>query len=376
MQSRLVQIENSTVEKLQRNAEMLNELTEENHSLRKQLSLAQMKIAELEELLKNAGQMGSPGTEAERVGSAYLQQSRQSGSSVPRGLLKSVKTGDAELNAVAFGREYIATASNDKLVQLWDPRSLELRSSLSGSAQAVLCCDFSEDGTMVLGAGNDCACRIWSLPQCRLRHTLTGHTGKISGAQFSSDSALAVTGSHDRLIKVWDLNRGYCLFSMPCMSICNDVKFVFGNQGVVSAHFDGSLKTWDLRAKDKVDDWKLHSQQITSISVTVDGLRALTASRDNTMKFVEFKSKNEVATFQHPEYKSALNWGRACISPNAEYVAAGSASGKVFVWSVNGARFVKTLEDGHKKTVAEVRWAPDGSRMSSVALDGTLALWD
>lgn len=385
MQERLVLIENSTFEKLQRNADMLNELTDENQSLRREIEKLKIRIQELEQALDRATREGfsadagrSNAREEERIGGAYLQQSKQAMNCVPRGLAKLAKgsADSAELNCVAFGREYVATAGNDKTVKLFDPRTLDLRTTLSGSAQAVLCVSFSEDSSMILGAGNDCACRIWSLPLARMKHTLTGHTGKISGADFTTDGLHAVTGSHDRLLKYWDLSRGYCLFSMPCLSICNDTKFAYSNDVIVSAHFDGTMKVWDVRTKEKVDDWKLHSQQITSLTLSPDRTRVLSNGRDSILKLVDFRAHEELQVFSHGEYKSAVNWGRADVSPDGQYVSVGSSNGKILLWQVLGGVMVKILEEGHRKAVSAVAWSPDGSRLAACGLDGVVSLWE
>ena len=55
-----------------------------------------------------------------------------------------------------------------------------------------------------------------------------------------------VTGSHDRTIKIWDLNTGYTTKTLLCFSSCNDVVTTVDGNAILSAHFDGNLRQWDM----------------------------------------------------------------------------------------------------------------------------------
>ncbi len=71
---------------------------------------------------------------------------------------------------------------------------------------------------------------------------------------------------------MWDLGRGYCTSTLICHSSVNSVRLTMDGFAVVSGHFDGALRFWDLRSGKLANEVAgLHTQQITSVSI---GLRS------------------------------------------------------------------------------------------------------
>ena len=63
------------------------------------------------------------------------------------------------------------------------------------------------------------------------------------------------------------------------------------------------------------------------------------------------------------------------ISPNGQFVAAGSLDTVVRIWDVNTAQLVERLR-GHSDSVYSVAFTPDGKGLISGSLDKTLKYWD
>lgn len=65
------------------------------------------------------------------------------------------------------------------------------------------------------------------------------------------------------------------------------------------------------------------------------------------------------------------------ISPNGEYVAAGSLDKSVRVWDVRSGNVIGRLDgsEGHKDSVYSVAFAPDGETLVSGSLDKTIKMW-
>lgn len=65
------------------------------------------------------------------------------------------------------------------------------------------------------------------------------------------------------------------------------------------------------------------------------------------------------------------------ISPNGDYVAAGSLDKSVRVWDVANGSVVGRLDgpDGHKDSVYSVAFSPDGECLVSGSLDKTIKMW-
>ena len=66
------------------------------------------------------------------------------------------------------------------------------------------------------------------------------------------------------------------------------------------------------------------------------------------------------------------------ISPDGQYVAAGSLDKSVRVWDVRTGYVVERLDglDGHKDSVYSVAFAPNGRDLVSGSLDKTIKMWE
>jgi len=63
------------------------------------------------------------------------------------------------------------------------------------------------------------------------------------------------------------------------------------------------------------------------------------------------------------------------ISPNGQYVAAGSMDAVVRIWDVSTGQLVERLR-GHSDSVCSVAFTPDGKGLVSGSSDKTLKFWD
>ncbi len=69
------------------------------------------------------------------------------------------------------------------------------------------------------------------------------------------------------------------------------------------------------------------------------------------------------------ELKCALQERATCLAahPNGMYIAAGSASGKLYVWELSSGLLLRTVEAAHYKAVSALAFSqPDGQFLVSV----------
>ncbi|MCA9105563.1 MAG: hypothetical protein KDA83_09070, partial [Planctomycetales bacterium] len=63
------------------------------------------------------------------------------------------------------------------------------------------------------------------------------------------------------------------------------------------------------------------------------------------------------------------------LSPNGQILAIGGLQGAIDLFDPLTGEFIRRLE-GHRRTVLDLSFFPDGSRLTSCALDGTIRVWD
>jgi autophagy-related protein 16-1 len=59
-------------------------------------------------------------------------------------------------------------------------------------------------------------------------------------------------------------------------------------------------------------------------------------SRDDTIKIIDLRTNQTLASLEHDNYKVACDFARISFNSDSSYVAAGAADGTIFIWNVNG----------------------------------------
>ncbi|KAG9292434.1 hypothetical protein G9A89_015304 [Geosiphon pyriformis] len=297
---------------------------------------------------------------------------------IPMTAFKKFTVHDGDIHTINCSSDgnLFATGSSDKTIKLFDARTGNLKQTLSGSTLSLMHVSFNSSNDKIVGASNDFTTRLWDLKSGRIWHTLTGHIGKVYSARFNGDSTKVITGSHDRTIKVWDLNKGYCVKTIFCISSCNDVVLIDeSGSTLASGHLDNNLRFWDVRSGNNIKELNgIHLGQITSVSVSPDGSKVMTNSRDNTLKLIDLKTYEVVQTLHADGYTNGTNWSRACFSPDGRYAAAGSLDGTIYYWNIYKSRLEKTLKE-HSAPICGVCWNPQGGQVFSADKDRTVCIW-
>jgi autophagy-related protein 16-1 len=59
-------------------------------------------------------------------------------------------------------------------------------------------------------------------------------------------------------------------------------------------------------------------------------------SRDDTIKIIDLRTNQILASLEHDNYKVSCDFARISFNSDSSYVAAGAADGTIFIWNVNG----------------------------------------
>jgi autophagy-related protein 16 len=374
---RLMQLKMAEAEKMNEINDLYDNLQRQKKSAEMRAMASDLSAASAESMSSLTGAVGG----ANAFGSGYFPARKR--------LAIRANVGGTHRVAFTPGGDVLATAGDDRTVALFDAGSGNPTGPerLTGSTGAMLDVDFSgADGggagsvLMVLGAGTDRAVRLWDATTGRTRHTLTGHAEKVVSAKFCPwNYARAVSCSHDRTIKVWDLERGFCKASIMCASNCNSVTYGESAAVVISGHYDGAARIWDLRQKpgaacDPVEV-RGHSQHVTAVTMMpTNRSQFITSSRDNTLKLVDLRSGrgDVVRTLKASGYRSGTQWANPCVAPDGRHVVAGGSDGGVFVWNVNDGGLKVTLR-GHDVAVATCAWSQSG--LVTADKNGVAIVW-
>lgn len=114
-----------------------------------------------------------------------------------------------------------------------------------------------------------------------------------------------------------------------------------------------------------------HEGAVFDVDFAPDGERAVSGSRDASVRLWDLKTHEEVATWRG--HRAAV-WA-VVFSPNGSRVASAAVDGTIIVWEVaTGARLLTLTDEAEQLTA--LAFHPDGTQLASGSLAGTIAFWD
>lgn len=142
--------------------------------------------------------------------------------------------------------KYLASASADKTVMLWDANTGDNIHKFVGHSHGISDCAWSTNSEYICSASDDQTIRIWNVLERKCLKVLTGHTSYVFNCSFNPQSNLIVSGSFDETVRIWDVKTGKCLRVLPAHSDpVTAVQFNRDGTLIVSCSFDGLCRIWD-----------------------------------------------------------------------------------------------------------------------------------
>ena len=178
-----------------------------------------------------------------------------------------------------FGRQ-IAIAYRDGSVQLYEASGTrDLLHSFSGHAEPPIMAFSPDGGLLATGGGavfassdanpdlGDTTIKLWNTQTGTLLHTLTGHTNRINSLAFNGDGTVLVSGSGGN-----GTSSGSNSFTTPGVN-------------TNSSPFDeNSARVWDVASGTELLALTDHSHPIRAVAISPDGQFVAAGSKDNTIK--------------------------------------------------------------------------------------------
>ena len=110
---------------------------------------------------------------------------------------------------VQYSRDakWLASASSDGSLSLWDPSSGEQLQSVAADVSALFDVGFSADGQYLVTGGRERVVRTWSVPELELLEERYGPQETVLTVSCSPDGKLIVSGSYDGQIHLWNVTE-------------------------------------------------------------------------------------------------------------------------------------------------------------------------
>ena len=285
--------------------------------------------------------------------------------SIPSTCTITIRAHDGGCGSLMFehNSDKLISGGQDQTVKIWSASTGALTSTLHGCLGSVNDLAVTNDNKFVIAACSSNKLFVWEVNGGRPRHTLTGHTKNVSSVDASwVKSFVVASSSNDRTIKTWDLQTGFCKSTIMSASNPNSLAFIDGDI-ICSGHRDGNLRLWDIRRGKCTTQIAAHLD-VTSVCVSRSKNFILTSGRDNVHNLFDVRTLEICGTFRAMGNRVVGSWGKPCISPDENFVGAGSSDGSVYIWSrlKNGT---PTILEGHSSPVLASAWCGLGPLATS-----------
>ncbi|MEW6607351.1 MAG: restriction endonuclease [bacterium] len=278
-----------------------------------------------------------------------------------------------EVECVAFSKDgkYLASASKNNTVKVWEVAKLKEITTLKGHTGYVFSVAFSPDGRYLASASRDKTIKVWDVAKLKEITILKGHTESVFSITFSPDGRYLASASKDNTVKVWDVAKLKEITTLKGhTNVVINVAFSQDSRYLASASRDKTIKVWDIVKLKEITTLKGHTGSVYSVAFSQDGRYLASGSEDNTVKVWDAAKLKEITTL-----KGHINlvWSVA-FSPNGKYLASASWDNTVKVWDVAKLKEITTLK-GHTDSVRGVVFGPYSRYLASASLDKTIYLW-
>ena len=163
----------------------------------------------------------------------------------------------------------LATASQDGVARIWDPRDASLIASLTEHEAAVDDIAFSPDGARLLTGSDDGTAKVWDVGTGRSLMTLEGQPQGVTAVAWSPDGALLATTSYDGTVHLRDAESGRTLHVLTgSLGVVQTADFSPDSRYLATlSDEDGALRIWETSTGRLVD---VHQGVLGSMGFSVD----------------------------------------------------------------------------------------------------------
>jgi WD40 repeat protein/uncharacterized caspase-like protein len=282
----------------------------------------------------------------------------------------------AALYGVAFSgdRRFMAAASRDNTIKLWDLVTGQALPQLAGHTAFVNAVIFDPDNRHLISSSYDGTIRIWDTAGIEKPVTLDGHKQPVVSLALTPDGNTLLSASQDGRVGVWDLTGRRPVGKFLPGHNGGVISVAVGRDGKLGASvgIDGTARIWNLETEAAISNPDPKAGELDSVAFSSDGKRIATGGIDGMIRFFDVETGREIAP---PLAGHSGQVYSVAFSPDGKKLASSGFDGTVRTWTLVDNPVATTLE-GHSGSVFQVSFPGGPDQLASAGQDGSVIMWD
>uniref|UniRef100_A0A672ZJQ8 U3 small nucleolar RNA-associated protein 15 homolog n=1 Tax=Sphaeramia orbicularis TaxID=375764 RepID=A0A672ZJQ8_9TELE len=219
--------------------------------------------------------------------------------------------------------QLLVAGCEDSVVRLFDVSGKVALRMFKGHTKAVHVTDFTSERYHIFTGSDDYTCRLWDIPNATELNTYQEHTDYIRcGVTSKLNRDLFITGSYDHTLKLFDARVDKSVITMDHGQPVESV-LLYPSEGLVVSAGGRYVKVWDLlKGGQPLVSLKNHHKTVTSLCLSSNGQRLLSASLDRHVKVYNTTNFRVVHNFDYAASVLSL-----ALAPDDESIIVGMTNG-------------------------------------------------
>lgn len=272
----------------------------------------------------------------------------------------------ASINCVRFSPcgKYIVAGASDGTVHLWTTEQFDLVASVKGHTKDIQDLAWSPDSKLVITGGFDGQVLVLECPDLKELKSLHIHANShVKGVTFDPANRFFATASDDKSVKITKINQNL------------DGTYTFQEEASITNPFQNSPGTTYYRRC----SWSPDGNHIAASNATNGPVSTVTIINrdiwDSDISLVGHDLPTEVASFcprifsvDKPDPKNKT----AYLANLITVIATTGRDKTLAIWNTSNPRPLLVAHNTAEKSLTDVSWTSDGSKLFVSSLDGTV----
>lgn len=244
---------------------------------------------------------------------------------------------------------------------------------------------FDPSGAWLAGAGRDGHVRTWNTLTGEPGLDITAHAKGANHVAYNPNGSILASSGNDAVSRTWDSSSGAKLgeiiggtFAVP--------SFVFTSDGEYLGLTNGSLVRFRHVTSERFAFTVYGSGWFHSLAISADGRWLATGEVNNQVQIWDLSGWQNGERQTEQSYasasghqgvannSSALVW-QVNFHPSGELLVSAGGDKTARIWQAPGGSLLATLH-GQRLAITSAAFSPDGRRLATGSLDGSVWIWE